>query len=321
MKRVVAVFALLTVASAGAWSQHLMIESSMHRTGASVGGAILQAPSLAGDQTFWFPTVGGTLVTDASFSGWLTTGNTLPGPGSGLIGSTNAYDVDLIAGGASNVRMTLLNGTAAVLLPAQTELRLGDAAGGEYSALKSPATLPSSITYILPNVLPDSARQRLQVESVSGSVVTLGYTTVEKSTDVSFDTKTTFTETTSTTPIDVADMSIAVLPYKTYAFEAMVSVQHDAGNANAEISFGLPTDADLHYFAVELTLNNPQATGNLTEAAETYTAPASPNEKHYLLRGFVRTEANGGTVQMKLASTSGNLIRLTKNSYLQITTN
>ena len=95
----------------------------------------------------------------------------------GKLGSTDAFDVQLIAGGASNVRMTLLNSAPAVLLPTQTQLRLGDAAGGEYIALVSPPTVKvSNITYVLPDSLPGGDDVRLKVNSIAGNTVTLGYT-------------------------------------------------------------------------------------------------------------------------------------------------
>ena len=50
--------------------------------------------------------------------------------------------------------------------------------------------------------------------------------------------------------------------------------------------------------------------------------PAAPGEAHYILKGFVSTGANGGVVQMQLATTTvGRIVRLTRNSYMQITTN
>lgn len=70
------------------------------------------------------------------------------------------------------------------------------------------------------------------------------------------------------------------------------------------------------------TDNNAAARGNKTQAAEIYDAPVAPDENHYILKGFVRTNGNGGIVQMRLATTNGgNTIRLTQNSYMQITTN
>ena len=125
-------------------------------------------------------------------------------------------------------------------------------------------------------------------------------------------------------PIDVPDMEIAVDPGKTYAFEALISVQYPIGDptTNAVISFDIPAGADLHYYRVDLTDNNAAARGNKTEAAETFDAPEEPGENHFLLHGFVRTNGTGGTVQMQLAtSTAGRTIRLTENSYMKIVTN
>lgn len=319
MKRFFVVLALLAFASSMAVSQRLSIDTTYIKSGGSVGGAVLYAPSYATDQFFYFPPTGGMLITTSNFGGWSLSGNTLSG--TEVLGSTNAFDVHLIAGGATNTRMSLLNNTPAVLLPARTELRLGDVAGGEYSAIKAPQIQTGNITYVLPYYKPTEASQRLQVDTVNGDTVVLGYTTEEISTDVSFDTKTNFTETNAG-PIDVADMAITVLPNKTYAFEAVVSVQYTGAGCNAEISFSLPGGAQLHYYRVNLTLNNAQAAGNKTEAVEVYDAPAAPAENHYILKGFVRTGANSGVVQMRLAtSNAGNTIRLTQNSYMQITTN
>ena len=303
-------------------AQHFGVQRARFANPGSLGGAILQAQDMPADDTFYFPTTGGTLVTDASFSGWLVGGQNLGA--TGLLGSWNAYDVSLISGGTDSIRLSLLSGEHAVLLPAQTELRLGDASGGEYSALMSPTTLDSSFTYIFPDSLPAESGQRFQVQSLSGSTVTIGYTTVEKSTDVSFDTKQSATATSNdnTNPVNVTDMSISVEPDKTYAFEAVVSFQWTGQVCSGVIRFVLPSGASLHYYHTDLLANNAATEGNLTEAWHTYAAPVAPAESHYILKGFVRTNGNGGVVQMQLASSNaGREIVLTNNSYMQITTN
>jgi hypothetical protein len=319
MKRFILVLALVATAGTLVVGQRLSIDTTYIRSGASIGGAVLYAPSYTTDQFFYFPPTGGMLLTTSNYGGWSLSGNALGG--TEVLGSINGFDVHLIAGGSSNIRLSLLNNAPAVLLPARTELRFGDVAGGDYSALKAPQIQTGNVTYVLPYYKPTEAGQRLQVDTLNGDTVVLGYTTEEKSTDVSFDTKTNFTETNAG-PIDVADMAITVLPNKTYAFEAVISVQYTGAGCDAEISFTLPIGASLHYYRVNLTLNNAQAAGNKTEAVEVYAAPAAPAETHYILKGFVRTNGNGGVVQMRLATTNpGNTIRLTENSYMQITTN
>lgn len=319
MKRFVLVLALLATAGTLVVGQRLSIDTTYIKSGASIGGAVLYAPSYATDQFFYFPPQGGMLLTDATYGGWLVGGNALAA--NGLFGSTTSYDVSVISGGLSNVRMTFMNNTPAVVLPTRTALRLEELSGGNYSALMAPRAQAGNYVYVLPYAPPTEPGQRLQVDTVNGDTIVLGYTTEEISTDVSFDTKTNFTETNAG-PIDVADMAITVMPNKTYAFESVVSVQYTGAGCNAEISFTLPAGASLHYYRVNLTLNNAQAAGNKTEAVEVYDAPAAPAENHYILKGFVRTNGNGGVVQMRLATSNpGNTIRLTANSYMQITTN
>lgn len=321
MKRLVLVLSLLATAGTMVVAQRFSIDTTYFKSDGSVGGAVLYAPSYTTDQFFYFPPTGGMLLTTANFGGWLVGGQDLSSLG--LLGSTNNHDVSIIAGGLTNVRMTFMYSAPAVTLPTRTALRLEELSGGNYSAIMAPRVQSGNITYVLPYNMPTEPGQRLQVDTVNGDTVVLGYTTEEVSTDVSFDTKNAATEADENT-IDVADMAIAVMiPNHTYAFEAVISLQHNIGaNANAQISFTLPAGASMHYYHLELTNNNPQATGNQTEAVEVFDAVQAPDEAHYILKGFVRVGANTGTVQMRLASTSNaNIVRLTENSYMQITTN
>ncbi|RPI69563.1 MAG: hypothetical protein EHM43_01395 [Ignavibacteriae bacterium] len=325
MKRFILVLALLATAGTLVVGQRLSIDTTYIRSGASIGGAVLYAPSYATDQFFYFPPTGGMLLTTSNYGGWSLSGNALGG--TEVLGSINGFDVHLIAGGATNTRMSLLNNTPAVLLPARTELRRGDVAGGEYSALKAPQIQTGNVTYVLPYSKPLVVGQRLVVDSINVDTVVLGYTTEEKSTDVSFDLIGTEQTTNSEVPVLVTGMSIAVEPYKTYAFEAVISLCAVTGNPKVGISFDIPDGAAMHYCHFDLTSTNGATECDLTNAQHNYQVVPCSNDpdvhdEHYLLKGFIVTFANGGTVDMYFnTENSNNAVTISRESYMQVTTN
>lgn len=156
MRRFSTLFVALCAASAIASAQNTVVNSLTFTQGQY--RLTLTAPSLSGD-------LSGTLLSTAT--GWALGGNALvgAGPSANLIGTTDAVDVQLIAGGTSNVRLVAESGAAAITLPTQTALRLADDAGGEYVGLRAPTGV-TTYTVTLPATAP-TANQVLRANAVT----------------------------------------------------------------------------------------------------------------------------------------------------------
>lgn len=156
MRRFTTLFVALCAASAIASAQNTVVNSLTFTQGQY--RLTLTAPSLSGD-------LSGTLLSTAT--GWALGGNALvgAGPSANRIGTTDAVDVQLIAGGTSNVRLVAESGAAAITLPTQTALRLADDAGGEYVGLQAPTGV-ATYTVTLPAAAP-TANQVLRANAVT----------------------------------------------------------------------------------------------------------------------------------------------------------
>lgn len=119
-------------------------------------GGILIPPQPAGppDIEYRLPNVGGTLLVDdgSGKSAWLVGGQALPSVG--LIGSTTAFDVQLVAGPATTPRAIVSATSKAVSLPDQTEIRFYEPVGSgtNYSAFRADATA-NNLSFLLPAVV------------------------------------------------------------------------------------------------------------------------------------------------------------------------
>jgi len=119
-------------------------------------GGILIPPTPAGppDIIFNLPAVGGQFLVDdgSGKSAWLVGGQALTS--TGLIGSTTAFDVQLVAGPATTPRAIVSATTNAVSLPDQTELRFYEPVGSgtNYTAFKADVQA-NNIALMLPAVV------------------------------------------------------------------------------------------------------------------------------------------------------------------------
>jgi hypothetical protein len=109
------------------------------------------------DIQFYLNTVGGTFLVDQGTGnkGWLVGGNSVAS--TGLIGSTNAFDVHLVAGPLTTPRLLVSASSAAVSLPNQTEIRFYEPVGGgtNYTAFKGADTQADDITLFFPTTVGD----------------------------------------------------------------------------------------------------------------------------------------------------------------------
>jgi len=156
MRRFTTLFVALCAASVIASAQNGVLNSLTLTQGQY--RLTLTAPTLSSN-------VSATILSTAT--GWTLGGNALvgAGPSANLIGTTDAVDVQLIAGGTSSVRLVAESGAAAITLPTQTALRLADDAGGEYVGLRAPTGV-TTYTVTLPATAP-AANQVLRANSVT----------------------------------------------------------------------------------------------------------------------------------------------------------
>ncbi len=151
--------------------------SPITATSAGLTGQLLQSNGASSDPTFTSsPSVPGSITAGTGITA--TTGNIAASAGnvtaSGLVsagtsmaaGTTVTAGTGLIAtaGGVTATGTSTFTGN--LNLAAQSELRLQDAAGGEYVGLNAPTTIPSSYTLSLPSTIP-TAHQIMQANSVA----------------------------------------------------------------------------------------------------------------------------------------------------------
>lgn len=120
--------------------------------GQTYGAQLIPPTPTAADVLFQLPAVGGQLLVDdgSGKSAWLVGGQAFTSPA--LIGSTTAFNVQLIAGSSSTVRAEISATSKSISLPDQTEIRLYEpsASGTNYTAIKAANAQTANVTYFLP---------------------------------------------------------------------------------------------------------------------------------------------------------------------------
>jgi len=166
------IIACLFVTSAFAASAQGLLEGTRLRLvddGQTYGAQLLAPTPASADEFYILPDVGGyLLVGDGTGNpAWMVGGQNTTG--TALIGSKNAFDVQLVAGPSMTPRVVLPNAAKLVTLPDQTEIRLYEAAvdGSEYTAFKAP-TQAFDVTIFLPTVV-GPAGARLTVASATAN--------------------------------------------------------------------------------------------------------------------------------------------------------
>lgn len=309
---------VLILALAGGVAAHAQslgaTQITLKLDGQAFGGVLVPPSGALAGYTWTLPAQSGTLAL-SSVGGWTIGGNSLSA--TGLLGSLSAHDVTLIAGGntATNERLTLLNGEDAVLLPTETALRFGDAAGGQYTALVSPPVLTGgsgtgNVTLILPEGLPGGPDVRIQVKTVNAvsGVVELEYSNPNTTGSIGFKGNTVAScNGSNATTVPVTGMTLEVESNAIYSFEAIVEV--DGANSNADVTFGTPAgdaqDAtiDILYRLFQLSGNgNPP--GGLNEDSFTVLTAGET----YILKGYIQTgvlATSPQTVQLRVRRQGG----------------
>lgn len=308
MRRFTTLFVALCAASAIASAQNTVVNSLTFTQGQY--RLTLTAPSLSGD-------LSGTLLSTAT--GWALGGNALvgAGPSANLIGTTDAVDVQLIAGGTSNVRLVAESGAAAITLPTQTALRLADDAGGEYVGLQAPTGV-ATYTVALPAAAP-TANQVLRANAVTPTnlewaTVTGGVAqTVRQVGNTGTINDVTYTNT---------DLTFTAAANTSYAVEYVLITDNDGGvagpppnvNGDTDIQIALPSgDASLG-----LHSNGGTISWLFDSTTPTFTAvDTDSNQRIYRITGVIRVGGIGGAVTLGIRRNSGNMTtRIMAGSFL-----
>ncbi len=156
MGRFTTLFVALCAASAIASAQHAVVNSLTLTQGQY--RLTLTAPTLTSD-------VSAFVLSEAS--GWKLGGNAATGS-LNQIGTTDAVNLEIVAGSASTPRLILESGApSAVRLPNQTALHFAEATAGgtEFVGLVAPAAITTSYTVTLPAAAPTAAGQVMRVAS------------------------------------------------------------------------------------------------------------------------------------------------------------
>lgn len=153
-KQSIIIIVIICAAVASAASQNYLSGTRLRlvNDGQTFGGVLIPPTPTTADVLFLLPSVGGQFLVDdgSGKSAWLVGGQAVTS--TALIGSTNAFNVQLIAGPASEVRAELSASSKIVSLPNQTEIRFYEpsASGTNYSAFKAADAQSADIAYFLP---------------------------------------------------------------------------------------------------------------------------------------------------------------------------
>ncbi|MBI2794797.1 MAG: hypothetical protein HYX66_09145 [Ignavibacteria bacterium] len=153
-KQAIIIVVIICAAAISAVSQNYLSGTRLRLVddGQTFGGVLIPPTPTTADVLFLLPSVGGQFLVDdgSGKSAWLVGGQAVTS--TSLIGSTTAFNVQLVAGPTSTVRAEINASSKVVALPDQTELRFYEpsASGTNYSAVKAADTQSGNITLFLP---------------------------------------------------------------------------------------------------------------------------------------------------------------------------
>lgn len=154
LKQAIIIVVIICASVAHAVSQNYLSGTRLRLVdgGQTYGGVLIPPTPTTADVLFQLPAVGGQFLVDdgSGKSAWLVGGQAVTS--TSLIGSTTAFNVQLVAGPASAVRAEISASQKVVALPDQTELRLFEpvASGTNYSAFRAADAQSTNITLYLP---------------------------------------------------------------------------------------------------------------------------------------------------------------------------
>lgn len=304
MRRFLVLCAAALVSAVAGYAQASKVQSLVIVPSGESFGTIINSPTgLAADEVFTFPLSGGTLLVTPSAgvsNAWLLGGNNLTAtPTLNQIGTTSGQDLQLVAGGASNVRLTLSNAAAVVTVNNGGELRLAEASPGtDYSSFKV-GIQTGNISYTLPTSLP-TANQVLTATTVGGTDVTLGWTSSGSSSTTSAMGADFNIPDGDDVLNDVTGLSVAVAANTTYEVMGRITLDETSGNDDLRLRFVGPAGAVLFIQAFQ---NN----GGTENGYPINTDIVYDADETAVFHGFLIVAGTSGNfnVQAALVSSSG----------------
>ncbi len=326
--KVVGVFCALLVFSAiNASSQFHASSLHVHGTSNTFGVNINSPSGLTGDITLTLPTSNGTLLVNQGAgvsNAWLLGGNDLTAtPTLNKVGSTSAHDVQLIAN--NQERLTLLNGTNAIVTGQGTELRLVEPAGTEYTSFRAQAQT-ANIVYTLPASLP-TVGQVLEASAVSGSDVTTAWVTPSGGGGGSSQTVVRNTANVGTADetnyTAVTDLNITLDANTNYTLDGLFITDNSNGNHNQDFRIVLPSGtATITITSLDQSNNSEAIQVDQASPVDFTDIEGDNSQLIYRISGVIYVGGTGGTLEFQIrrnADGSGtNQSRIMTGSYWSV---
>lgn len=310
MQKVIQLFCALIVLAVSASGQSSKVNSlKVIPTGEEFGIFLNSPAGLLADQTFTLPSAGGTLLVSPSSgvsTAWLLGGNDVSStPLLNQIGTTTPQDLQLVAGGASNVRLTLDDATAAVTVNNGGELRLEETGGTNYSAFKA-GTQSADITYTLPITAPTTG----QVLQAGATPTNLEWATVVSPVPAY---NITTANVTSNSAAWSNGVSVAVAANKTYLVEVRATfVPTSDANPDSQFRFAIPSGTIIGGYSTATAVSGDAIAAYTSDATVAVTLPAngtfslSENEEHTLFfSGTLTVGGTAGNVALEFSNMDG----------------
>ncbi len=290
-------------------------------------GILLQPPTgLSSNQTFTFPTSGGELLILSSpgvSPSWLLGGNATAAAES--LGSTSGFDVSLIANNNQHLRLVSSGNTIFtrnVELASTIPLIMRDA-DDTHQTILLPGNQTTDINYTLPATLP-STNQVMTATSVSGSNVTLGWSSVTSGSNTL-----TFKE------MDTADVNIDDDDYDTlevfttglaantqYEFDLLLLADCSSGNENLDVQFTLTSGTITYIYHRYDNGSNGELVASDVSGSTISDLNTDSGDRIFRVEGAISTAGSGGDFMVLFKMNSGENgtrdVRINIGSFLKL---
>ena len=192
------------------------------------------------------------------------------------------------------------------------KIKLVDKTTGKFIELDKPSGIANGIRLIFPTAA-GAADQVLQISSVAGNDVTLGWVTMSAGSSTLSDRLTASSTATPPASFEPAGLVISVSANKKYRVTATVrgSRNTTVGTDSDNIQFKLSGPANTSYVMVGVrcidnTTITPQfASASATTATTAALDPPNFNDYTYSIEGLVVTGSSGGSLTLQMVSTAG----------------
>lgn len=304
--------------------------------GQTFGGTLVPPTGAVAGYTWTLPAQSGTIAL-SSTGGWLVGGQGILPTNPGLLGSTDNANVSLIAGGLTNVRLTLRSDSTLVQTGDTTTFRFRDSADGQYVGLRAPNNIKGDYTMVWPDSTPAGNDVRLQVDTIIGNRVYLKWSNPNTTGSIGYkqagQISTTQGPNTATDWTNVEGLNFSIGPNSIYSFESLIELTGVA-NQGIKLRFGVPfalgakgaytavAGTTIRYYVITLTENNIVGFGNQVGNADTPNNGLITGE-HYVIKGFIETDNTtpaNSVVQLLMLREDASEVTVTSKSSVQLIT-